>query len=81
MLAMTIITLDFSEELLAILKRKANSEGKSLEELISDAVFGHYGINDPKIRAEVHLKLCEKLLREGEELLAKKDYVQASKKF
>ena len=81
MLAMTIITLDFPEELLAILKRRANSEGKSLEELISDAVFGHYGINDPKIRTEVHLKLCEKLLREGEELLAKKDYVQASKKF
>ncbi len=81
MLAMTIITLDFSEELLAILKRRANSEGKSLEELISDAVFGHYGINDPKIRTEVHLKLCEKLLREGEELLAKKDYVQASEKF
>jgi len=34
-----------------------------------------------KIRTEVHLKLCEKLLREGEELLAKKDYVQASEKF
>jgi len=48
MLAMTIITLDFPEELLAILKRRANSEGKSLEELISNAVFGHYGINDPK---------------------------------
>jgi len=31
--------------------------------------------------AETHLKLCEKYLREGEELLKKKDYVQASEKF
>jgi len=81
MLAMATITLDFPEELLVILKRRADSEGKSLEELISDAVSSHYGINDPKIKAEAHLKLCEKLLREGEELLAKKDYIQASKKF
>lgn len=27
------------------------------------------------------LKLCEKYLREGDELLVKKDYVQASEKF
>jgi len=37
MLAMAIITLDFPERLLAILRRRADSEGKSLEELISDA--------------------------------------------
>lgn len=42
---------------------------------------GSKGYSPPKIRVEVHLKLCERLLREGEELLAKKDYVQASEKF
>jgi len=49
--------------------------------LNSEPVFSHYGVDDPKIRAEAHLKLCEKYLKEGEELLAKKDYVQASEKF
>ncbi|RLG90814.1 MAG: hypothetical protein DRO36_05425 [Candidatus Hecatellales archaeon] len=78
---MTTITLDFPEELLAVLRRRADSEGKSLEELVSDAVFSYYGIDNPKIRTEVHLKLCERLLREGEEFLVKKDYVQASEKF
>ena len=78
---MATVTLDLPEELLAILKRRADSEGKSLEELVSDAIFSHYGIDDPKIRAEAHLKLCERFLREGEKLLAKKDYVQASEKF
>jgi len=42
---------------------------------------GSKGYSLPKTRAEVHLKLCERLLRESEELLAKKDYVQASEKF
>lgn len=43
MLAMAVITLDFPERLLAILRRRADSEGKFLEELISDTVFSHYG--------------------------------------
>lgn len=33
-----------------------------------------------EVEYEIHLKLCEKYLREGEELLAKGDYVQASEK-
>jgi len=35
-------------------------------------------VYDPEARAELHLKLCEKYMREAEELLEKKDYVQAS---
>lgn len=37
--------------------------------------------DNPKVKAEIHLKLCEKYIREGEELLKKGDYVQASEKF
>jgi len=35
---------------------------------------------DPQIKAELHLKLCEKYMHEAEEFLAKKDYTQASEK-
>ncbi len=35
---------------------------------------------DPESKVELHLKLCEKFLKEVEELLAKGDYVQASEK-
>jgi len=35
---------------------------------------------DPQIKAELHLKLCEKYMHEAEEFLAKGDYIQASEK-
>jgi len=70
----------FPEKVLAELERRAESEGKSLEEFISDAVFKQLGITDPGSKAELHLKLCEKYMREAEELLARKDYTQASEK-
>jgi len=78
---MTTIVLDIPDDLLSILEKKARLEGKAVEELIGDAIFSHYGIGNPKVKAEIHLKLCERFLREGEGLLAKKDYVQASEKF
>lgn len=79
--SMATIVLDLPEGLLSILEKRAKLNGKAVEELITDAIFSCYNINDPKVRAETHLKLCEKYLREGEELLRKKDYVQASEKF
>lgn len=78
---MTTIVFDIPDKLLSILEKRARLEGKLLEELISDAIFSHYSIDDPKIKAETHMKLCEKYLKEGEELLAKRDYAQASEKF
>ncbi len=48
--------------------------------LICEIVLRHLGIHDPETEAEVHLKLCEKYMLEAKELLAKKDYVQASEK-
>jgi len=78
---MATIVLDIPEGLLSILEKRARLEGKTVEELISNIILSHYGINDPKVRAETHLKLFEKYLREGYELLAKKNHVQASEKF
>ncbi len=52
-----------------------------MEELIIDAILSYYGIVDPKVKVEVHLKLCEKYLKEGEEFLVREDYIQASEKF
>jgi len=75
-----VISMAFPEKVLAELERRAESEGKSLEEFISDAVFKQLGITDPGSKAELHLKLCEKYMREAEELLARKDYTQASEK-
>ena len=77
---MAVISMAFPEKVLAELERRAESEGKSLEEFISDAVFKQLGITDPESKAELHLKLCEKYMREAEELLARKDYTQASEK-
>ena len=51
-----------------------------MEELIIEAVFKQLNIADPEAKAELHLKLCEKYMREAEGFLAKKDHVQASEK-
>lgn len=62
------------------LKRRAESEGKSLEELIGEAVLRETSTSDPAVKAELHLMLCEKYLNEAKKFLEKKHYVQASEK-
>lgn len=74
------ITVVLPEKALEALEKRAESEGKALEELISEAVFKQLNIVDPEARAELHLKLCERYMREAEEFLEGKDYVQASEK-
>jgi len=75
-----IISMELPEKVLMELERKAESEGKSLEEIISEAVFKQLGITDPETKAELHLNLSEKYMHEAEDLLARKDYAQASEK-
>jgi len=75
-----IISVELPEKVLMEIERKAESEGKSLEEIISEAVFKHLGIIDPETKVELHLNLSEKYMREAEDLLARKDYAQASEK-
>jgi len=63
------------------LRRKSERIGVSEEELILEALSKT--LNEPlnpETRFEMHLKLSEKYLRDSEELLARKDYVQASGK-
>jgi len=75
------VVLEVPSVVLEALERRASLEGKTLEELAVEAVLNYCGISGPEVKAEVHVKLCEKYLREGEELLAKEEYVQASEKF
>lgn len=77
---MAAITLELPSDLLKALKKMAERDGKSLEEVVSEAVLKQCGVEDPEVKSEIHLKLCEKYLREGEELLEEGDYVQASEK-
>jgi len=58
----------------------SKAEGRTLEELVGEAVFKQFNVTDPEAKAELHLKLCQKYIREAEDLLRKKDYVQASEK-
>ena len=74
------ITIALPRRVLEALERVSAAEGRTVEELVGDAVLERLGITDPEARVELHLKLCEKYIREAEELLAKKDYVQASEK-
>jgi uncharacterized protein (UPF0332 family) len=75
-----VISVALPEGVLAKLEERARSEGKSSEELVGEAVFKQLEVADPEAKAELHLKLCEKYVREAEEFLAKKDYAQASEK-
>jgi hypothetical protein len=63
------------------LKEECERSGTSIEELALEALCR--GINeriDPLDRAELYARLSEKYLREADDLLAKKDHVQASEK-
>jgi len=63
-----------------LLKKISIAEGKTLEELISEAILKYLNISDSEVRVELHLKLCKKYISEAEEFLTRKDYVQASEK-
>jgi len=77
---LVITAIMLPDKALEDLKKRAESEGKTVEELISEVVFKQLNLVDPEARAELHLKLCEKYMREAEDFLAKRDYVQASEK-
>ena len=61
------------------LRREAEKSGSSVEELVNESEALGAPL-DPRDRAELHLELCEKYLREAEELLSKGDYAQASER-
>ena len=77
---MVAITIVLPEKALKVLKEKSESEGKAAEELISETLFRQLNIADPEAKLELHLRLCEKCMREAEGFLSKRDYVRASEK-
>jgi hypothetical protein len=74
------ITVILPDKALEDLGKKAKSEGKSLEELVGEAVFKQLDIADPEAKSELHLKLCEKYMCEAEELLEKRTTPKRLKK-
>jgi len=77
---MSLITIMLPSKALKDANKRAESEGKPLEELIAEAFLKQLNIKDPDTKVELHVSLCEKYLHEVTELLARKDYVQASEK-
>ena len=76
-----MISLQLPKKIEKKLKEEIERTGISEEELIIEALSKFLNEPlDPETKAEVHLKLSEKYLRDSEEFLTKKDLVQASEK-
>jgi uncharacterized protein (UPF0332 family) len=77
---MSIISLDIPQRILKELEERAHEEDKPLDEVVLEALLAQTNLKDPEARSEIHLKLCEKFIREAEEFLKAGDYIQASEK-
>ncbi|MDT7864729.1 MAG: PaREP1 family protein [Thermoproteota archaeon] len=76
-----MISLVLPKKIEKKLKEEAERAGISEEELMIEALSKFLNEPlDPETKAEIHLKLSEKYLRNAEEFLTKKDLVQASEK-
>jgi uncharacterized protein (UPF0332 family) len=76
-----VISLVLPKKIEKKLKEEVERTGVSEEELIIEALSKFLNEPlDPETKAEIHLKLSEKYLRDAEEFLTKKDLVQASEK-
>ena len=63
------------------LKEESEKTGISEEELLLEALSKILNEPlDPETKVEIHLKLSEKYIKDAEDFLTKKDYVQASEK-
>jgi hypothetical protein len=76
-----VVSLQLPKKIEKKLKEEVERTGISEEELIIEALskFLNEPI-DPETKAEIHLKLSEKYIKDAEEFLTKKDFVQASEK-
>ncbi|MGB9760349.1 MAG: PaREP1 family protein [Fervidicoccus fontis] len=63
------------------LKEESERTGIPEEELVLEALSKILGEPlDPEARAEIHLKLSEKYMKDAEDFLSRKDYIRASEK-
>ena len=74
-----VVDLTLPEKAEEKFRLMAEAQGLPIEAIIAEAATR--AVSDPEVEVELHLKLCEKSLSEGRELLAKGDYVQASEKY
>ncbi len=74
------VTIDLPSKVLESIEKASYSEGKTVEEFIATLVYKYIKLLDPQLKSELHLKLCDKYLREAEKLLGERNYVQASEK-
>jgi len=72
------VTIELPSEVAELIKTVAARRGKSVEQLVIDAVVS---VLDPQERADVYLRLAEKYLAEAEELYAGGDLLQAGEKY
>jgi uncharacterized protein (UPF0332 family) len=76
-----VISLVLPKKIEKKLKEEAEKTGISEEELMIEALSKFLNEPlDPETKAEIHLKLSEKYLRDAEKFLIKKDFIQASEK-
>ncbi len=75
---MVVVDLTLPKKAEEKFRLMAEALGLPIEAIIAEAATRAVG--DLEVEVELHLKLCEKSLSEGGELLAKGDYVQASGK-
>ena len=72
--------IELSESFCEKLRRVASKRDVSVGELVAENLSEALGAPLDPSRVELHLELCEKCLKEAEELLAEGDYSQASEK-
>jgi len=74
-----VVSVVLPEKIEKRLREESERTGAAEEELVLEALSRFLGEPlDPETRAEIHLKLSEKYMRDAEDLLSKGDYVQAS---
>jgi hypothetical protein len=79
--ALISLELILPERIKKKLRGKCEKTGVSIGELALEALYK--GLNekmDPFDKAEAYMNLSEKYLKDADELLAKRDYIQASEK-
>ena len=72
--------IELGEGFYGKLRREASERDVSVGELVAENLSEALGVPLDQSRAELHLELCEKYLREAEKLFAEGDYSQASEK-
>ena len=72
--------LDIPDQLIEILKAKAEGEDEPIESFLTNVLLDYLDIGNPDSRAEVYRRLSDKFLKDAEEFFKEGDLVQASEK-